>query len=136
MRNSNTGGYVLPLWKIYCNDKRGGGKKANFIKATKSSSSTNHSGATSLPPNGNSSMFNETSSNNHGNKVHVSFERTDVFQITTITFYLNRYSVLTNNNLKSIGGFRIQLLLEDNTWNTRYNILKMTDIVIHQVIGL
>ena len=47
IRNSKTGGYVLPLWKTYCNDRNGGGKIPNFIRATKSSSSTIHSGATS-----------------------------------------------------------------------------------------
>ena len=31
--------------------------------------------------------------------------------------------------------FRIQILLGDNTWNTRYNILKTIEIVIHQLIG-
>ena len=33
-------------------------------------------------------------------------------------------SILTNDSLKSMGRFRIQLLLEDNTWSTRYNIAK------------
>ena len=31
---------------------------------------------------------------------------------------------MTNNSKKSMGRFRIQLLLEDNTWSTRYNIPK------------
>ena len=69
-------------------------------------------------------MYIETSSNNHGSKVFVSFERTDIIQISNITFYYNRYSILTNNSLKVMGLFRIQLLLEDNTWSTRYNIPK------------
>ena len=34
------------------------------------------------------------------------------------------FSILTKNSLKSMGRFRIQLLLEDNTWSTRYNIPK------------
>ena len=69
-------------------------------------------------------MYIETSSNNHGNNVFVSFERTDIFQISNITFYYNRFSILTNNSLKPMGRFGIQLLLEDNTWSTRYNIPK------------
>ena len=70
-------------------------------------------------------MYNETSSNNHGHeRVFVSFERTDIIQISNITFYYNRFSILTNDSLKSMGRFRIQLLLEDNTWGTRYNIPK------------
>ena len=69
-------------------------------------------------------MYKETSSNNHGNIVFVSFERTDIIQIKNITFYYNRFSLLTNISMKSMGRFRIQLLLEDNTWSTRYNIPK------------
>ena len=55
-----------------------------------------------------------------------SFERTDIMQITNITFYYNRFSILTNINLKAMGRFRIQLLLEDNTWSTQYTIAKNT----------
>ena len=68
-------------------------------------------------------MFIETSSNNHINNVSVSFERTDIIQITKITFYYNRFSS-SGQNLRAMGRFRIQLLLEDNTWSTRYNISK------------
>ena len=74
IRNSKTGGYVLPLWKILCNDKNGGGKIANFVKAAKLSSSTSDSLAASLPPIGNRFMFIETSSNNHSITVYVNFE--------------------------------------------------------------
>ena len=35
IRNSNTGGYVLPLWKIYCTDKNGVGKKSKFHQSNK-----------------------------------------------------------------------------------------------------
>ena len=70
----------------------------------------------------------ETSSNNHGNeRVFVSWERTDIIQIGNITFYYNRSSILTNDSLKAMGRFRIHLLLEDNTWSTRYNIPKKND---------
>ena len=69
-------------------------------------------------------MYIETSGGNHGNIVFVSLERTDIIQITNITSYYNRLSILTNDSLKSMGRFRIQLLLEDNTWNTQYAILK------------
>ena len=47
-----------------------------------------------------------------------SWERTDIIQITNITFYYNRFSTLTNDSLKSMGRFRIQWLLEDNKWST------------------
>ena len=69
-------------------------------------------------------MYMETSSNNHGNNVFVSRKRTDIIQITNITFSYNKFSILTNDNLKAMRCFRIQLLLEDNTWSTRYNIPK------------
>ena len=70
-------------------------------------------------------MYKATSSNNHGHeRVFVSWERIDMIQISNITFFYNSFSILTNDSLKSIGRFRIQLLLEDNTWSTRYNIPK------------
>ena len=120
----NSGGYLLQNWNIRCNDKNNNGKIQNFIRSTKSSSTTGDSGATSLPPIGDSFMYIETTSNNHGNNVFVSFERTDIIQITNITFYYTRFSILTNDNLKAMGRFRIQLLLEDNTWSTQYTIAK------------
>ena len=33
---------------------------------------------------------------------------------------------MTNDNLKNMGRFRIQLLLDDNTWSTQYTIEKNT----------
>ena len=107
-------------------DINGNGKLNNILKSTKTSSPTGHSGATNIPPIGKSFMYIETSSGGHGNNVFVSFERTDIIQITNITFYYNRFSILTNNSLKSMGKFRIQLLMEDNSWNTQYTIAKNT----------
>ena len=69
-------------------------------------------------------MYIETSSNNHGPNVFVSWERTDIIQITNITFYHNRCSILTDDNLKNMGRFRIQLLLDDNTWSAQYTTTK------------
>ena len=59
-------------------------------------------------------------------KMFCSFERADIIQITNKTFYYKRFSVLTNDNLKAMGRFRIQLILEDNTWNTQNTIAKNT----------
>ena len=81
---SNVDGYLLPYWKIISNDKNKIGKISNFIKSTKTNSSTTYSGATNLPPIGNSFMCLETSSNNHGKIVFVSFERTDIIQTANI----------------------------------------------------
>ena len=66
-------------------------------------------------------MYIETSSNNNGDNVFCSFERTDIIQICYITFYHNRFSA---GSTKPMGRFRIQLLSDDNTWSTRYNIPK------------
>ena len=109
---------------IKCNNKNNISKVGDFIKSTKTNSPTGFLGATSLPPIGNSFMYIETSSNNHGNNVFISFERTDIIQISNISFYYNRFSISTNESKKSMGRFRVQLLLEDNTWDTRCNISK------------
>ena len=127
MKAANTGGYLLPYWKIICNDRNNNGKIQNFIKSTKTRSPSSDSGASVLPPIGNAFMYIETSSGNHGNNVFVSFERTDVIQTTNISFHYNRFSILTNDNLKAIGRFRFPLLLEDNTWSTKYTITKNTN---------
>ena len=86
MKAGNTGGYLLQNWNIRCNQKNKNGKISNFIKSTKTNSATADSGATSLPPIGSAFMYIETSSNNKGNNAFVSIERTDIIQITNITF--------------------------------------------------
>ena len=68
-------------------------KHRNFIKSTQSNSPTGDSGATSIPPIGNSFMYVETSSANHGPNVFCSWERSDIIQISKITFFYNRYSL-------------------------------------------
>ena len=113
------------------------GEIQNFILSTKTSSGTAHSGAGSLPPIGNSFMYIETSSANHGHEgIFVSLEGTNIIQITNIPFYCNKFSILTNDSLKAMGRFRIQLLLEDNTWSTQFTIPKMIDRVNRIVNGL
>ena len=87
----NTGDYLLQNWVIKCNDKTKNGNIQNFIKSTKTNSPTCISGATTLAPIGTSFMYIETSSDNHGNIVFVSFERTNIIQVTNITFYFNRF---------------------------------------------
>ena len=136
MKTGNTGQYLLQNWKITCNDRNNNGKISNFVKSTKTGSPTGDSGATFPPPIGNAFMYIETSGGNYGNIVFCSFKRTDIIQITNITFYYNRFSILTNDNLKAMGRFRIQLLLEDNTWSTNILSVKTIDMVIIQLIGL
>ena len=67
-------------------------------------------------------MYKKSSSSNHGNEVFVSFGRTDIIQKRNVTFYYNRFSILTNESMKSKGKFRIQLFLGNNTWSTRFNL--------------
>ena len=127
IKSGNSGGFLLPSWRIFCGDKNNNGKLTNFVRATRSNSPAGNSGASSLPPIGNAFMYFETSGKNSGNEnVFVSWERTDIIQITNITFYYNTFSILSNDSLKSMGRFRIQLLLEDNTWSTQYTIAKNT----------
>ena len=121
----NAGSYLLQNWKIICRDRNNNGKLNNFIKSTKTTSPTADSGATSLPPIGLAFMFIETTSNNHGDNVYVSFERSDIIQIRNITFYYNRFSI-NDESLRAMGRFQIQLLLDDNTWETQYTIEKNT----------
>ena len=136
IKNPNTGGYRLQNWVLKCNDKNTNGKIQNFINSTKTNSPTSELRATSLPPVGDSFMYIETSSGNHGNNVFVSFERTDKIQISNITLYYNRFSILTNDSLKSIGRFRIQLLLENDTWSKGYDTPKTDRYSDNQLIGL
>ena len=103
----NTGGYLLQNWILKFNDRNINGKIQNFIKSTKTNSPTGYSVAMSLAPIGNSFLYIEMSSNNHGDNVLVSFEQTDIIQISNITSYYNRFSILTNDSLKSMGRFRI-----------------------------
>ena len=76
-------------------------------------------------------MYIDTSSSNHGNGIFVSFERTDTVHFTNIAFYYNRFSSLSKDLLKTMGCFRIQLLLADKTWSTRYNLHKNIDRLSH-----
>ena len=119
----NTGSFLLPYWKYLCNDKNNNGKIQNFLKSTKTTSQTGESGATTLPPIGTAFMYFETTGGNKGSGVFASFERSDIIQISNITFYYNRFSI-SDNNFSSMSRFRIQLLLNDDIWETQCTIAK------------
>ena len=122
-----SGLFVLNNWRIVCNDVNNNGNLNRFIRTTRTTSPTADSGASSLPPIGVAFMYIETSGGFSGSdNIFASWERTDIIQITNITFYYNRFSILTNDSLKSMGRFRIQLLLEDDVWETQYTIPKNT----------
>ena len=61
--------------------KKNNGKIQNFLKSTKKSSPTVYSGAESLPPIGNSFMYIETSSNNHGTNVFAASNEHILFKL-------------------------------------------------------
>ena len=133
----NVGSDSVQKWNNKCNIDINQSRTTDFIKSTKTTSPTGLSGATSIPQIGTSFMYLETSSTIHGHeRVFVSFERTDIVQISIITFYYNRFSILTNDSKKSMGRFRFQLFLKKITHGV-LNIthVKMVDIVIHQLIG-
>ena len=121
IRYPNTGDSLLQKWIIRSNNRNNQSISSDFIKSTRTNSPTNESGATNLPPIGNAFMYIETSSNNNGNIKFVTWERTDIIQITNITFYYNRFSI-SDVNLKAMGRFKILLLLENNTWTTQFVI--------------
>ena len=66
IKHPNTGGYLLQNWVKQCNDKDNSGKIQNLIKSTKTTSPTGSFGAKYLRLIGDSFMYIETSSNNHG----------------------------------------------------------------------
>ena len=108
IRSPSSGSDLLQKWKIDNNNKNRDTKIGKFIKSTETSSPTGESGSTSIPPVGSAFTYRETSSNNHGSNVFVSFERTDIIQISNITYYYNMFSTLTDSSLKSVGRFRIR----------------------------
>ena len=115
---------MFKKWNIFCRDENEGGKRSSIVNSTKTNSRTSQSGAKNSSPIGDFFMYLETSSNNQGDKLFVSFKRIDIIQICNKTFYFIRFSILASDSLKAMSRFGIQLLLEDISWGTRYNIPK------------
>ena len=115
----NIGSDLLQNCNMKCNIKNNDSNVENFKKSTITISPTGESGATNLPPIGSAFMYIEIISNIRGHeREFVSFERTDVIQKSNITLFYNTFSFLTIDSKKSMGRFRIQLLLGDDTWST------------------
>ena len=125
MITPNSGGYLLQKWIIECKDKNNNGKISNFIKSTRTQSPTGDSGATTLPPIGRGFMYFETSGNNSGSNTYIKLIRTDIIQISNISFYYNRYSA-TDPDLRAMGRVSIDILLDDNTLVNKYLIQENT----------
>ena len=86
IKYTNQGRYFLQQRNIKCIDQNNIGKVQNFIKSSKSSSTSN-SGNTSLSPIGDSFWYVETSQNISGSEnVFVGFESTDKIQLSIISF--------------------------------------------------
>ena len=128
MRSPNSGQSLLQKWILKCVNKISNAKINTFLKSTTNTSPTSESGAVALPPIGWSFMYVEISGSNHGaNHVSVSWERSDIIHISNIKFYYNRFST-SDQNLRGLGRFTIQLLLGDNTWSTIYYINENSQI--------
>ena len=124
----NIGRDLLLRWREKYLNKISNTKIGNFIKSTVTNSPSSHSRATFLPPIGTAFLYIETTHNNHGhNKIFVSWERTEIIQISNINFYYNRFSILTDDSKKSMGRFKVQLLSKDNSLSTLYTIIKNTN---------
>ena len=124
LQKGNAGSNHLPLWKIGCNDKNGSGKLQKFFKSSKTLSPTPSSGAIKIPPIG-TVFYVETYQNNSGNEsVFVSFEGIDIIQVSTTSFYYNRYSARIGITPPCMGRYCIQHLLSEKTWSRRYKIPK------------
>ena len=67
-------------------------------------------------------MYVETNGNNFGQNNFCSWERIDIIQISTVTFYYNRFSI--QGDFRAMGRIRIQILTKDNVWLTKFNINK------------
>ena len=58
----------------------------------------------------------KSSGSNSGEGVFCSWERTDLHNISNVTFYYNRFST-SNESLRNRGRFRIEIL-KNNNWET------------------
>ena len=135
MRARNSGLNLLQKWKIVCKYKNNNANSNNFKTSTRTQSPTKNSGATELPPIGNSFMYLESSANNNGDNTYVKLIRTDIIQITNISFYYNRFSI-SDENLRAMPIFRIQLLLENGNWKKNIQLKKIVNFPTHQQNGL
>ena len=114
IRNANTGQMLLQEWILKCVNENYIAKLKTFLKSPTSTSPTAQSGASSIPSIGWNFMYMESSGNNHGaNHISVSWERSDIIH-TSNKILCNRFST-SDQNLRVMGRFRNQLLLEDKT---------------------
>ena len=87
-------GFLLQQWIIKCADKKNDGKIQKFIKSSKRNTATPNTGSTTLHPIGESFTFVETTGDNYSRNDFVGFQRTDVIQISKISYYCNRFQLM------------------------------------------
>ena len=87
LESPNPGGYIVQKWIEKCNDLKTAGRKKNFIKSMNCTFPTPKTGVNSLLAIGVPFMYIDTSGNNFGSDVVVSFERTDFVQINKTTLF-------------------------------------------------
>ena len=91
-------------------------EKQQIFQEQQSNSPTPDTGASNIPPIGDSLMDLETRRNNYGQNVFVIFKGTDIIQISKITVYYIRFST---GKIISMTRFRIQTLLPNGQWHSK-----------------
>ena len=114
-KKPNQGGYLLQQRNKEAFDRNTNGKTPNFIESSETTTPSLDTGNATLPPTGTCCMYTETISNNYGNCAFVSFNLTNIFQISNISFNYNRFSAVIS---KVMGKLRTEPLLSYNTWRT------------------
>ena len=99
---------MLQQWITNYYDKNSSSILQTFEESPKASTSTTNTGATSLPPIGDSFMFVEKSGINFGQNSSGSFERTDFIQISNVSSFITAFQQEIPKRRVDIG---IQLLI-------------------------
>ena len=99
---------MLQQWITKYNDKNNSSNLQTIEESPKATTSTTNTGATSLPPIGDSFMFVEKSGTNIGQKFSGSFERTDFIQISNVCSFITAFQQEIPKRRVDIG---IQLLI-------------------------
>ena len=121
LKTRSFAGYLPPSCKIVRCDKNIAGKVTNLKISIKMNFPTANTKASSILPIGDCFMYVGRSSIKLGLGVFVSFERSDFFQISNISFYSKRFSTPTSNAPVCMRTFR-KYLSRGRTWQTRYTL--------------
>ena len=106
-----------------------------FFKSHKNKQLTEITGATTIPPIGDSLLYMEASVNIFGSKLCDGFEGIDNKQIKSIIFYYIRFPNPASNAI-SMGWFRNHLLVPNGQRQSNYINEKILTRAPHQQNGL